>query len=75
MKLERYTGNPILSPHAEHPWEDLAVFNPAAWFDEEAGEIVLLYRSGESHPEYKCYFGLAKSKDGYNFQHVSVSQC
>ncbi len=71
MKLERYTGNPILSPHAEHPWEDLAVFNPAAWFDEEAGEIVLLYRSGESHPEYKCYFGLAKSKDGYNFQRVS----
>ena len=34
MKLTRYRGNPILSPHPEHPWEDLAVFNPAAWYDE-----------------------------------------
>jgi len=42
----------------------LAVFNPAAWYDEENGEVLLLYRSAESHPEYKCYFGLAKSKDG-----------
>ena len=30
MKLQRYAGNPILSPHPDHPWEDLAVFNPAA---------------------------------------------
>ena len=35
MKLTRYAGNPILSPHPEHPWEDLAVFNPAAWYDSE----------------------------------------
>jgi hypothetical protein len=34
MKLEKYAGNPILSPFPEHPWEDLAVFNPAAWYDE-----------------------------------------
>jgi hypothetical protein len=25
MKLKRYEGNPILSPHPDHPWEDLAV--------------------------------------------------
>ena len=36
MKLVRYTGNPILSPHPDHPWEDLAVFNPAAWYDRNA---------------------------------------
>ena len=71
MKLTRYPGNPILSPHPDHPWEDLAVFNPAAWYDEEKREVLLLYRAAESHPEYKCYFGLAKSKDGYHFERVS----
>jgi len=39
MKLKRYEGNPILSPHPDHPWEDLAVFNPAAWYDEEKKEV------------------------------------
>lgn len=67
MKLERFAGNPILSPHPDHPWEDLAVFNPAAWYDEASGEILLLYRAAESHPDYKCYFGLARSRDGFHF--------
>jgi len=71
MKLERYSGNPILSPHPDHPWEDLAVFNPAAWRDNAKGEVVLLYRAAESHPDYKCYFGLAVSRDGYRFERVS----
>jgi len=71
MKLKRYGGNPILSPHPDHPWEDLAVFNPAAWYDEERGEVLLLYRAAESHREYKCYFGLARSRDGYHFERVS----
>jgi predicted GH43/DUF377 family glycosyl hydrolase len=71
MKLKRYEGNPILSPNPANPWEDLAVFNPAAWFDEEKREVLLLYRAAESHPEYKCYFGLAKSKDGFHFERVS----
>lgn len=71
MKLERFAGNPILSPHPDHPWEDLAVFNPAAWYDESRREVLLLYRAAESHPEYKCYFGLARSSDGYHFERVS----
>jgi predicted GH43/DUF377 family glycosyl hydrolase len=71
MKLQRYPGNPILSPHPDHPWEDLAVFNPAAWYDAARGEVLLLYRAAESHPEYKCYFGLAKSRDGYHFERCS----
>ena len=71
MKLTRYEGNPILSPHPDHPWEDLAVFNPAAWYDADRGEVLLLYRAAESHPEYKCYFGLATSRDGYRFDRVS----
>ncbi|MFO0892703.1 MAG: hypothetical protein U0790_26615 [Isosphaeraceae bacterium] len=71
MKLTRFEGNPILSPEPKNPWEDLAVFNPAAWYDEGRGEVLLLYRSAESGPEYKCYFGLATSRDGYHFERVS----
>ncbi len=71
MKLQRFAGNPILSPHPAHPWEDLAVFNPAAWYDPQLEEVLMLYRAAESHPEYKCYFGLATSKDGFHFERVS----
>jgi len=71
VRLKRYEGNPILSPIPDHPWEDLAVFNPAAWYDEQKNQVLLLYRAAESHPEYKCYFGLAVSNDGYNFTRVS----
>ena len=68
VKLKRYEGNPILSPHPGHSWEDLAVFNPAAWYDEAKKEVILLYRAAEDKPEYRCWFGLATSKDGYNFE-------
>jgi predicted GH43/DUF377 family glycosyl hydrolase len=71
MRLQRFPGNPILSPHPDHPWENLAVFNPAAWDDETSGRVLLLYRAAESHPEYKCYFGLATSPDGYHFERAS----
>ena len=71
MKLKRYAGNPILAPHPDHFWEDLAVFNPAAWYDVESKQVLLLYRAAESHPEYKCYFGLATSRDGYHFERTS----
>lgn len=70
MKLTRFTGNPILSPHPDHPWEDLAVFNPAAWYDEARREVLLLYRTAEAGPEYKCWFGLATSRDGFHFERV-----
>jgi predicted GH43/DUF377 family glycosyl hydrolase len=71
MKLRRFDGNPILTAHPGHPWEDLAVFNPGAWQDELTGEVWLLYRAAESGPEYKCWFGLAKSRDGFQFERVS----
>jgi predicted GH43/DUF377 family glycosyl hydrolase len=71
MKLVRHPGNPILAPHAGHPWEDLAVFNPAACYDEANGRVLLLYRAAQSGPEYKCCFGLAISEDGRRFRRVS----
>jgi beta-1,2-mannobiose phosphorylase / 1,2-beta-oligomannan phosphorylase len=72
MKLQRFSGNPILAPHPHHPWEDLAVFNPAACYDDEKKEVLLLYRTAESGPEYKCWFGMARSKDGYHFERISA---
>jgi predicted GH43/DUF377 family glycosyl hydrolase len=75
MKLERFAGNPILKPHPDHAWEDLAVFNPAAWYDEQKREVLLLYRAAESGPEYKCWFGLAKSRDGFHFSRVGDQPC
>ena len=71
MKLKRYEGNPILHPNPANEWESLAVFNPAAWYDEDKKQVSLLYRAAESGPEYKCYFGLAVSNDGYEFERVS----
>ena len=60
-----------MQAHPTNAWEDLAVFNPAAWFDETTGEVLLLYRTAESQREYKCWFGLARSKDGYHFERAS----
>jgi predicted GH43/DUF377 family glycosyl hydrolase len=71
VKLKRYEGNPILCPNPINEWENLAVFNPAAWYEEDKGQVLLLYRAAESGPEYKCYFGLAVSGDGYHFERVS----
>jgi len=71
VKLKRYEGNPILSPHPTNKWENLAAFNPAAWYDENKKQVLLLYRAAESDPEYKCYFGLAVSNDGLHFKRVS----
>lgn len=71
MRLKRYDGNPILRPNPANDWENLAVFNPAAWYDQDNKQVLLLYRAAEAHPEYKCYFGLAVSSDGYHFERVS----
>jgi predicted GH43/DUF377 family glycosyl hydrolase len=71
VKLKRYEGNPILRPNPANNWENLAVFNPAAWYDKQKKQVILLYRAAEAHPEYKCYFGLALSSDGYHFERVS----
>ena len=42
MKLTKYPGNPILKPHPDHPWENLVVCNPGAWY--ENGLFTMLYR-------------------------------
>ncbi len=68
MELERYAGNPVLSPEPAHPWENLVTTNPGAWYDEASGQVLLLYRAAGKDPEHRIYFGLAASDDGYDFE-------
>jgi predicted GH43/DUF377 family glycosyl hydrolase len=71
MKLKRYSGNPILSPNAANAWEALVATNPGAWYDEDRGEVVMLYRAAGEDAEHRIHLGLAVSKDGYNFKRAS----
>ena len=57
MKLQRYKGNPILSPHPGHPWEDLAVFNPAgAVLSSNASLTVLIPAAILAQPQSQAVF-------------------
>jgi beta-1,2-mannobiose phosphorylase / 1,2-beta-oligomannan phosphorylase len=59
-QLARFSGNPILVPIKEHPWESKAVFNPAAIY--EKNRVHILYRAmGE---ENTSVMGYAVSRDG-----------
>ncbi|MCX7015823.1 MAG: glycosidase [Candidatus Sumerlaeota bacterium] len=71
MRLNRYKKNPILSPNPANAWESLVATNPGAWYDEKTGEVKLLYRAAGNDPEHRIYFGLAVSKNGYDFRRVS----
>ncbi|MBX4191917.1 hypothetical protein KW798_00290 [Candidatus Parcubacteria bacterium] len=58
--VERYKGNPILSPVKDHPWESRAVFNSAAL--DLGGKIHLYYRAMSENNT--SVFGYAATKDG-----------
>jgi predicted GH43/DUF377 family glycosyl hydrolase len=60
IRLRRSSFNPIISPIAEHAWENKATFNPAAWYD---GKMVhLLYRAQGA--DNTSVLGYAASRDG-----------
>lgn len=63
QSFERYSGNPILGPRPEFPWEAKAVFNPAALLLD--GKVHLVYRA-MSHEDTSC-LGYACSEDGVHF--------
>jgi len=67
MKLEKYPGNPILSPEPSNPWESFSVCNPAACYDEISGTVYMLYRGADADSAYTRCIGLATSKDGVHF--------
>jgi beta-1,2-mannobiose phosphorylase / 1,2-beta-oligomannan phosphorylase len=59
-KLRRYKGNPIIKPAFELSWQALAVYNPAAIY--ENGMVHILYRS--QSVDGTSGVGYATSKDG-----------
>ncbi len=69
MKFTKYEGNPILSAHPDHPWEDLCTLNPAAVHDGE--RFWLLYRAAGHDVGHTIRLGLAVSDDGFHFTRCS----
>lgn len=65
LALAKFTGNPVLSPHPDHPWENLAVCNPGVWY--ENGVFTMLYRAAGDDFDHVIRFGLATSTDGFRF--------
>ncbi|MBI2621667.1 MAG: hypothetical protein HYW63_03440 [Candidatus Levybacteria bacterium] len=60
--LQKSAHNPILSPDPKNGWESLAVFNPAAYYDEDKKKLHLMYRAVGSN--WRSVFGHATSDDG-----------
>lgn len=60
IKFERASENPILEPIDEREWEDMAVFNPAAVYEQD--KVHILYRAMGKNGMSSV--GLAISKDG-----------
>jgi predicted GH43/DUF377 family glycosyl hydrolase len=70
MKLKKYENNPVLSPRADHTWENACACNPGTWYDGE--KVIMLYRGGTMSDEHPIYLGMATSRDGYNFERVGT---
>ena len=63
--LEKFEGNPILSPIAGSGWESLATYNPTAF--EHDGTVHILYRAqGDT---WQSTVGYATSQDGLNIDY------
>lgn len=64
MKLERYHGNPILSPIPDHDWESRTVFNCGV--AQQDGRVILIYRAQGTGTNVSR-LGYASSTDGFVF--------
>lgn len=69
MKLKKFKDNPILSPKEGSEWEGLVTCNPGVVYDN--GTYYMLYRAAGNDKDHVIRFGLATSKDGFNFKRVS----
>lgn len=63
VKLERFSGNPILGSRKEHEWEAGEVFNPAAFLSDD-GQVHILYRAIGKNG--LSTVGYARSRDGFS---------
>lgn len=62
--LERFAGNPIISPVANHPWETKYTFNPAAIYLDN--KVHILYRA--MGDDDTSVIGYASSPDGFHLE-------
>ena len=69
MKLEKFQGNPIVSPYEKNDWESLVTCNPGVYYDN--GIFYMLYRAAGNDDEHVIRLGLATSKDGFHFERAS----
>ncbi len=60
IRFQRYEKNPILEPVIEREWEEMAVFNPAAVYED--GKVHILYRAMSN--DGLSTVGYAVSSDG-----------
>jgi predicted GH43/DUF377 family glycosyl hydrolase len=65
MRLERYSGNPILTPIAAHDWESRTVFNCGV--AQQDGRVILIYRA-QGVANDVSRLGYAASTDGFTFE-------
>ncbi len=61
-KFVRFEGNPIIKSALELDWQNKAVFNPAAIYED--GKVHLVYRAQSKSGV--SVFGYASSKDGFH---------
>lgn len=71
FKLQRFDGNPILSPNPQNDWESAVTTNPGAWIDPDTNEVCLLYRAAGHDLKHQVFLGIARSKDGVHFERCS----
>jgi len=69
FKLNRQPSGPILRPDDYLPWERKGVFNPG--ITKVGNDVLMLYRAVGEEEAYVSRLGLAKSRDGVNFQRES----
>ncbi|MBF0199115.1 MAG: glycosidase, partial [Planctomycetes bacterium] len=71
IKLTRHQGNPVIKPNAQNSWESLIATNPAAWYDKENDEFIMIYRCAGHDDEHIVHLAMAISKNGLDFERVS----
>jgi predicted GH43/DUF377 family glycosyl hydrolase len=64
IRLNRFSGNPIIKADPKLAWQSRAVFNPTALY--EYGRVHLAYRAMSE--DNTSVIGYASSGDGYNFE-------
>jgi predicted GH43/DUF377 family glycosyl hydrolase len=64
IRLNRFSGNPVIKPNPKLLWQSRAVFNPTALY--EYGRVHLAYRAMSE--DNTSVIGFASSGDGYTFE-------